>query len=74
MSRYILSPIAQEDLARIRDYYLQQAGPRVARQMLIEFVEGFRILARNPSIGHKRQDLAENRPVLFWTVRDYFVI
>jgi plasmid stabilization system protein ParE len=31
MSRYVLMPAAQEDLAAIRDYYQQEAGPRVAR-------------------------------------------
>jgi len=73
MSRYVLSPLAQRDLADIRDYYLKMGSPRVARQMLVELVEAFR-LARNPGIGHKREDLAENRPVLFWAVRDYPIL
>ena len=25
-------------------------------------------------MGHKREELAEDRPVLFWPVRDYLVI
>jgi antitoxin ParD1/3/4/toxin ParE1/3/4 len=74
MSRYLLMPVAQEDLAGIRDYYLQEGGPRVARQMLIEFTEAFRFLARNPGAGHKREDLAEDRPVLFWPMRDYLIL
>ena len=48
MSGYILLPVAQEDLVDIRDYYLEEAGYRVARQMLVEFVETFRFLARTP--------------------------
>jgi plasmid stabilization system protein ParE len=74
MSRYTLTPSAQEDLAGIRDYYLEEAGVRVARQMLVEFVEAFRFLARNPGAGHKREDLAEGRPVLFWPMRDYLIL
>ncbi|MBV9085610.1 MAG: type II toxin-antitoxin system RelE/ParE family toxin [Acidobacteriaceae bacterium] len=41
--------------------------------MLVEFVEAFRSIARNPGIGHKRQDLVEDRPILFWPVRDYLI-
>lgn len=52
MSRYILMPLAQEDLADIRDYYLEVASLKVARQMLTEFVEAFRFLARTPGASH----------------------
>ncbi|MCC6366981.1 MAG: type II toxin-antitoxin system RelE/ParE family toxin [Bryobacterales bacterium] len=74
MSRYVLMPAAKEDLADIRDYYLQEAGWRVARQMVVEFVEAFRFLARTPSAGHVRQDLAQDRPILFWPMRDYLIL
>jgi toxin ParE1/3/4 len=74
MSRYVLMPAAQEDLAAIRDYYQEEAGPRVARWMLLEFVESFRFLARTPGAGHVRQDLAESRPIRFWPVRDYLIL
>jgi antitoxin ParD1/3/4/toxin ParE1/3/4 len=74
MSGYILTPIAQEDLTDIRDFYLEEAGRRVARQMLVEFVEAFRFLARTPGAGHEREYLAEDRPILFWPMRDYLVL
>jgi plasmid stabilization system protein ParE len=74
MSGYILAPTAQEDLLAIRDYYLREAGYRIARHMVVEFIEAFRAIARNPNIGHKRDDLAENRSVLFWGIRDYLII
>ena len=64
MSGYALTPTAQRDLVRIRDYYLAEAGHRVARMMLVEFVEAFRLLAKNPGAGHTRKDLAEDRPIL----------
>jgi antitoxin ParD1/3/4/toxin ParE1/3/4 len=74
MSQYVLMPAAQEDLIAIRDYYLEEAGSRVARQMLVEFVETFRFLARTPGAGHVREDLAEGRPILFWPMRDYLIL
>ena len=74
MARYILAPFAQQDLAHIRDYYLQEAGYRTARRMMTEFVEAFQSLAKNPGIGHKREDLVQARPVLFWRVRDFLVV
>lgn len=74
MSRYVLMPTAQEDLADIRDHYLEEAGYRVARQMIVEFVEAFRFLARTPGAGHKREDLAEDRPILFWPMRNYLIL
>jgi plasmid stabilization system protein ParE len=73
-ARYILAPTAQEDLVAIRDYYLNEAGFRMARQMLAEFVNAFRTIARHPGIGHRREDLAESRPVLFWPMRDYLIV
>ena len=58
----------------IRDYYLEEAGSRVARQMVVEFVAAFRFLARTPGAGHKREDLAEDRPISFWAMRDYLIL
>ncbi len=74
MSGYILAPTAQEDLLEIREYYLEKASRKVARQMLVEFVAAFRTIARTPGIGHKREDLAQGRPVLFWPIRDYLIL
>ena len=74
MSRYILAPAAQEDLVAIRDYYLEEAGYRVARRMLVEFTKAFQTIAQTPGIGHSREDLAGDRPVLFWPMRDYLII
>ncbi len=74
MSRYVLMPAAREDLADIRDYYLQEAGYRIARRLVVEFVQSFRFLARTPGAGHIRLDLAEARPILFWPMRDYLIL
>lgn len=74
MNRYLLTPTAQADLIAIQDYYLEEAGYSVARQMLEEFVAAFRFLGRTPGAGHRREDLAEDRPILFWAMRDYLII
>jgi plasmid stabilization system protein ParE len=42
--------------------------------MLVEFVDAFRFLAHKPGAGHKRKDLAEDRPILFWPMRDYLIL
>jgi len=42
--------------------------------MLVEFVESFRFLVRTPGAGHKREDLAQDRPILFWPMRDYLIL
>jgi toxin ParE1/3/4 len=74
MSRYVLAPAAQEDMVAIRDYYLREAGYRIARQMLVEFTKAFQTIARTPGIGHQREDLAGDRSVLFWSMRDYLIV
>ena len=74
MARYSLSLSAQEDLVGIRDYYLEHSGSRAARQILVEFVQAFRRLAATRGVGHKREDLAEDRPVRFWPLRDYLIV
>jgi len=44
MISYVLLPAEKEDLADIRNYYLEEAGYRVARQIVLEFAEPFRPL------------------------------
>lgn len=38
------------------------------------FVEAFRLLARSSGAGHVRHDLAGDRPILFWSMRDYLIL
>jgi plasmid stabilization system protein ParE len=73
MTRYLLTPEAQEDVRRIRDYLTAQAGPRVARRVLSAFVVAFRRLARAPGIGHRREDLTADEGLRFWAVFSYLV-
>jgi hypothetical protein len=41
--------------------------------MLVEFIEAFRFLARNPGTGDTREDLADPG-ILFWTMREYLIL
>ena len=43
------------DRSASREYYLKAAGYQVARQMMSEFVDGFRVLGNTPGAGHKRK-------------------
>jgi antitoxin ParD1/3/4/toxin ParE1/3/4 len=36
--------------------------------------DAFQLIARNPNIGHVRGDLAGERKLLFWPVRDYLIV
>jgi plasmid stabilization system protein ParE len=50
------------------------AGSREAADRLISrLFEAFEALARNPGMGHKREDLTK-LPVLFWPVGNYLVV
>tara|TARA_B100000965_G_scaffold33061_1_gene24466 strand:+ start:2088 stop:2408 length:321 start_codon:yes stop_codon:yes gene_type:complete len=71
--RYLLSPQARDDIQNIRDYYLAEAGARVARDVLLEFTRAFRLLATSPDAGHRREDLTLE-PVRFWPVFSYLIV
>ncbi len=73
MKRFILSPEARQDLHTIRNYYLKEAGPRVAKYVLTEIDRGFHLVANTPGAGHSRTDLTAS-PVKFWSVFSYFII
>lgn len=71
---YRLSPAAEADFQRLRNYFYEAASPRVSRQISRELVESFRFLAQNPNAGHIRKDLAGPRLLRFWPVRDILVV
>ena len=72
MSRYILGRGAEWDLDDIWEY-IAQDSVEAADRLLAEIFEGFELLARNPGIGHRREDLT-NYPVLFWPIGNYLII
>ncbi len=70
--RYILSPEAKRDIAQIRDYYLDEAGARIARHVLGQITRSLRFLATSPGAGHRRADLT-NEDIRFWPVLSYLI-
>lgn len=72
-SSYRLSPRAAVDLDELLEHYLAEAGADVSERVAAEFERSFRLLAGNPHIGHRREDLVQD-PVRFWTVFSYHVI
>lgn len=73
MTRYRLSPEAQNDLMEIRRCLLQAGGPELARHVLGEVREKLRFLAGQPGAGHRRTDLTDE-PVKFWPVFSYLIV
>ena len=72
MSDYILSHQARREIKEIW-YFIAQDDLEAADRWTTKLVEAFRVLARNPHIGHERTDLTD-RPVLFWPVGKYLIV
>src|SRR5262245_55085715 len=70
MSGYILSPASQDDIFDIWSYLATKAGMDLANRVEAEFFASFDLLARNPRLGHRRQDLT-NFDVHFYRVFPY---
>ncbi len=72
MSGYLLGREAEQDLDNLWEY-IADDSVEAADRVIAEFFDAFEVLARNPGMGHKREDLTKF-PVLFWTVGNYLVI
>lgn len=72
MSAYILGRDAQRDLDDLWDY-IAEDSVEAADRLIARLFKAFEALARNPGIGHRREDLTDF-PVLFWPVGNYLVI
>jgi plasmid stabilization system protein ParE len=72
MKRYVLSTAAELDLDEIWDY-IAQDSIKAADRWAGKLFDAFETIARNPGIGHKREDLT-SCPVLFWPVSSYLIV
>jgi len=72
MRRYLLSPIAEQDIDDIISY-IAQDNPTAAMKMLDSFFTAMDMLAEHPQMGHSRTDLT-NMPVRFWPVRSHYLM
>jgi toxin ParE1/3/4 len=73
VKRYVLSAEAKQDLDEIRRYLTEQAGARVARQVLAQIRDATVRLSRNPGMGHSREDLTDGS-VKFWPIYSYLIV
>lgn len=73
MSRFRLSPEAQSDLEAIRRYLTRKGGPTLARHVLGEIRRALRVVAESPGIGHRREDLTDEK-VKFWPVFSCLIV
>ncbi len=72
MSDYVLGLDAEQDLDNLWGY-IAADSLEAAERMTARLFDAFEALARNPGMGHKREDLTP-LPVLFWPVGNYLVI
>jgi plasmid stabilization system protein ParE len=72
MSGYVLARSADLDLENIWEY-IAADDIDAADQWIERLFKAFSKLSRNPTLGHKREDLTPY-PVLFWPVGDYLII
>lgn len=73
MTRFLLTRPAERDLDQIKNYLLQDAGPRIGRRVMKEIRDALDLLGRQPGVGHTRQDLTL-RPLRFWPVYSYLIV
>lgn len=64
MKRFVLTPLARGDLEEIWEYVANDSV-RAATQLLNDLEASIRALAKNPGIGHLREDLADRRHRFF---------
>jgi plasmid stabilization system protein ParE len=72
MSQYVLSEAAAADLDTIWEYIAQDTIS-AADRWIAKLFDAFDTLAKNPGIGHRREDLT-HLPVLFWPIGAYIIL
>ena len=73
MKRFILAPEAVQDVDAIWEY-IPEDSLDAADRFLEKLYENIVKLAGTPGMGHTREDLAEDRPLLFWPVGNYLIL
>jgi plasmid stabilization system protein ParE len=73
MKRFVLAPEAAEDLQEIWDY-IARDNINAADRTIDRIHKNIQKIQKNPSLGHKRQDLVGDRPLLFWSFNNFMLI
>lgn len=66
MAGYALTPYARTGLRSILEYVEREFGARVGERVLDKLVAAFELIADNPGIGHRREDLTTDEWIRFW--------
>ena len=69
MSRYVLTPLARNDVFEIWSY-IAEDNEEVANRVERAVYEACAFVAESPMRGHVRRDLT-SRPLRFWTLTRY---
>jgi len=72
MRRYVIAPIAEQDLDEIA-FYIAQDNPSAAMKLLDTFFEAMDLLSQQPQMGHTRTDFTD-KPIRFWQVKSHYLI
>lgn len=72
MSRYVLGRDSERDIDALWEYVAKDSL-QAADRFITRLFDAFETLARNPGMGHKREDLTK-LPVLFWPVGNFLII
>ena len=73
MRPFFLSLDAAQDLGDIWDQFAAE-NLDAADLFLSRLYDQLSALAESPEMGHRREDLTEDRPVFFWPFRNYLII
>ena len=72
MKKCVLSIGAEQDLEAIWDFIGEDSTERADR-WIAKLFDAFDLLAKNPGMGHQREDLTSLQ-ILFWPVGSYIVL
>ena len=73
MSRYLLTPRAEQDFREIARWYKEHRGTEAARKTIRDIRAQLDQLGRNPDIDHVEEDLG-SRDRLFGTHRQFLIV
>jgi toxin ParE1/3/4 len=73
MKRLVVSPDAAQDLHDIWEY-IAEDNLDAADRFLGKLHHQILALAETPGMGHRRDDLVHDRPILFWPVGNYLIL
>jgi len=71
VKKYVITELAASDLFEIRDY-IAEDNRTAAKKVLAELKEAMQKIARNPRIGHVREELSGEARL--WSVRSYLIV